>query len=498
MLGLIAGASAAPFAPCQGPYASTLLRLEASTRELESRLGSRDPSEWRVAWDQVEEIGPAAGAALWERLPRDRKPLRRLVRLAGFVVAAGVDGQSTVLDRDWLLAPRSKKHEQLIAFLALALEARRDAAAPALYTLASKSPSTAVRIAACAALSRGPAVEPLPGGWFAGTRGQSADAGLCAAALLCGAGPPPQMLAACLTTPDVPSREDQLVWRALFVTPHHGARDESRRLVLAKRAMQWSDASTSAVRRAAAVCAARVEEPGAALPRTDAPAGDLLVCLVHTARGRAAALERGWLRPVPSTLFRAAERRQLVAAFALAATPAEVTGSFARWEEEPELLDAAILALAWRVLQQPGAWSAGRWLDSAKGRRAAAWLRVALGESVADEVLADRDAHPALVFGVAGRLPPAVMAREVERELWRAGAHPGAPAWRTWTSLVRDLVLSGSDYASAKAATAEIFPYLPRDLPRGDERFFEPAVEFVDWREATRDVVPAEVRLRRT
>jgi hypothetical protein len=135
----------------------------------------------------------------------------------------------------------------------------------------------------------------------------------------------------------------------------------------------------------------------------------------------------------------------------------------------------------------------GSWIGELAQSATFPWLAVAIADAGDPPPVVEPGSE--LALAVQRRLPAAAMARDIERELWRQHAHPGAVAWQCWTELVRDLLLSGSDYARALDARQDAFPYLPVDLQPGDE-LFEPACEFFAWREAERATVPLDVRLR--
>ena len=80
--------------------------------------------------------------------------------------------------------------------------------------------------------------------------------------------------------------------------------------------------------------------------------------------------------------------------------------------------------------------------------------------------------------------------------LWRRGCHPGRAVWLDWLDLVRDILLSGSDYARAAAAGRSHVRYLPPGLRRGDRQLFEPLYELLRWRRDSSAAPPADLRLR--
>ena len=456
-----------------------------------SELGQllrREPGRWPVAWSRARAAGPTLASVLWDKLLREGRPPRRLLWVGAHVAAAGAsDGR---LSGRWLA--EAKQPEQLMALLGMVLAEGQPRPSDRVRALALESPSDAVRLAAALVLSRAEKSASLPATWLSGRRRQ--DPGLAAAALLSGARPATRVIDPWLVTSEPPGPEAQLVWRATLLARHPVTYAPQAVLGLAQQAMAWGSEAVRPTRLCAALQVGRAADPdrwldGAVEPM---PAESILLLGRSTAGGRTA-LRRGWLKAVPSSLVGPGLRRRLAVQFVRHATPAQITAAAPRWAAQEEIGDALCLSLAWRAAAL-GDLAAGPWLDSLRGHRASIWVRVALGEEIGSESLPE-DEGSVLALAAAGRLPSAALARELERELWRRDSHPGSVAFDCWSSLVRDLLLSGSDYAQHADARAERFPYLARGLRRDDRRFFEVACLYLDWAVGDRLDVPESVRL---
>jgi hypothetical protein len=322
---------------------------------------------------------------------------------------------------------------------------------------------------------------------------------MCAAALLCGARVPAAPLGRWLEASGVPSPEAQLVWRALLLSRQDAdaADRRERRLDLARRALRWDAESARATRHAAAL---RIAEVGAEGPWPESgPVAELLVLLGSAPDGRRLAYRSGWLTPTTSARLEPALQAKLAVLFVQAADLDAIAAATEAWKEHEELLSAVCLAVAWRRFAGDAGLEAGPWLDNLDAVDESAWARCALGargDPAEFAACVARAKHPALALAAEGRLPGPELARAAELELWHRDQHPRRDAYRCWVGLVRDLLLSGSDYARAFDARAQGFPYLPSDLQPGDRDFFEVAVEFFDWMVNVGVAVPEDYRLR--
>ena len=164
--------------------------------------------------------------------------------------------------------------------------------------------------------------------------------------------------------------------------------------------------------------------------------------------------------------------------YAAAAPSDKLREAVASWQGEPEeLVVAAGLALAHRIAARDARWTWGPWLQPFDGTAAADWLRVVIGQP--------REGEPDVVAGGrACEMPDAELRRRLEVLLWRSGSHPRIAVHSCWNALVRDLLLTGSEYAAAQEARAQSGGerlYLPPGQQPGERRWFEPACEFFGW-----------------
>lgn len=483
----------AQLVPGQSP--SHLLALEgggrAVQREFRGLLGG-DPGQWRQAWSRARQIGPPVASLLWERSTRESHPQRRLLWLATYATAAGGGAAARLLDSGWRRG--AKTREQLLGLMSLAM-GPGSLPATALGDLARDADSDALRLAACVALASRAAEVDLPRTWLAGRR--SSDPGLCAAALLCGAEVPSSLIDRWVGGGEVPSAEAQLVWRADLLSRRETPYSAERRTDLAQRALRWSAESVWSLRRASIL---QIAEAGSEGPFPErGPAAELLVLLGSAPNGRRLAYRSGWLTSSASPRLEDALRAKLAVLFVQVASPDEIAAAAQAWRGDEKLLAAMCLAVAWRRFAGDAGLVGGPWLASLDSVDESVWARLALQDRGDPDVLADRverSKNPALSLAADGRLPGVALAREAELELWKRDYHPRREAYRCWAELVRDLLLSGSDYARAFDARAQGYPYLPSDLQPGDRGFFEVATVFFDWLTTDGDAVPEGFALR--
>ena len=174
-----------------GQVAEDLFTLESGRagwlRELDAGL-RLEPGRWPDVWRRAGDLGPVAAPVLWGKLRRDRRTRGRLLWITTYVAATGHGGQ--LVSGEWILEAR--KPERVMALIAAAL-AEGGVVEPAeLRRLVRDTSSPALRVAGCLALSRATGATALPGDWFVASGGP--DPGACAAALMCGAEPPSQLL----------------------------------------------------------------------------------------------------------------------------------------------------------------------------------------------------------------------------------------------------------------------------------------------------------------
>ena len=474
-----------------GQVAEDLFTLESGRagwlRELDAGL-RLEPGRWPDVWRRAGDLGPVAAPVLWGKLRRDRRTRGRLLWITTYVAATGHGGQ--LVSGEWILEAR--KPERVMALIAAAL-AEGGVVEPAeLRRLVRDTSSPALRVAGCLALSRATGATALPGDWFVASGGP--DPGACAAALMCGAEPPSQLLERWLASRRAPDATAQLVWRAMMLSAHPTPYAGAMRRQLAVRALQWQGPAVAATRRAAMLQVSRSDDPGALLVDVPVPlSSDLVLLLGRTAAGREVISRRRWVSAVPSQRLDQDLRRQLAVQFAAYADPVEVERAARSWAGDQAIAPAVCLALAWRAWAR-GDLVDGPWLDQLEEIDECWWSRLAVGRAVDPERLPE--GAPTLRRAAAvGRAPADVLAREMERELWRRRSHPGVHVFGCWTELVRDLLLSGSGYARAQDTRREQFPYLPGDLQRDDRAFFEVACEYFTWAVADRRAVPEMVRL---
>jgi len=435
-------------------------------------------------------VGPAATPLLWAQLRREAKPKRRLFWVGAFAAAAGGSAHRRLLQAAWFKS--AKKHEQLIALLALSLGSASGVDAAAVFRLASDSPSDAVRLAASIAISHASEEFTPPPNWL-GNAG-SRDPGMCAGAVLSSGVIGRAAAERWLDTGEIPAPRAQLVWRALLLTRQPGTIGDAMCLELAKQALSWDSELSGPLRSAASERVARALDPASWI--LGEPGPELLLALGRSAAGRDKLLQLGWLESVPSQRIDARTRGQLAVVFALAASQRQIEAAAPRWRSDDELAPAACLGLAWRALSDPDGLSDGTWLDALDTTPQAAWVRLALG----DRPRLDPQQRPprragALDLAIAGRLPRSAMKVAVERELWRRHTHPGLAGYECWVALYRDLLLSGSQYARSQDARPDDYPYLPSDLRAGNREFFEVACEFLSWVVSDAAEVPARFAL---
>lgn len=435
------------------------------------------PGEWREAWSRAQKVGPPLASVLWDRAVREGHPKRRLLWIAAFSAAAGNGGSQQMLSPAWL-RDKGRYREQILAVMALAIGSD-PMPAPRLGDVVREGGSDALRVAACAAWAR-TASAPLSEAWPAAPR--VADPGLCAAALLAGSPLPSGAVDRWIDAAESPSVAAQLVWRALFLAPFASPVPPERRLEFAQWAVRQSSESAQDMRRAAAVYLARIGVGLSSSARS--PSVDLLVLLGSSPDGRRFAYRSGWLSAEPPARYEPAVRAKLALLFVQVADPEEVFEAAQQWANDEDLRAAVCLGAAWRYLAGDAGLKPGPWLEAFDAVGEHPWLRLAMaapGEGDSLERAIRASGHPVLELALAGKLTDEVMAREIERELWRRDIHPGRDVFRCWAALVRDLLLSGSDYGRAVDGSASAYPYLPSDLQPGDRDFFEVATEFLRW-----------------
>ncbi|MEM7205525.1 MAG: hypothetical protein AAF628_35035 [Planctomycetota bacterium] len=448
------------------------------------------PGDWRSAWDRARAVGPALAPGLWRHLRRERHSQGRLLSIGAFAAAAGQAADASLLDPAWMR--RAGTADQLIVLLTVALGPQRAGAGDELRELVLDTKSEAVRIGGCLALARYATPTELPESWFA--QGLREGPGIVAAALLAGAAPPRDLVRRWVA--DRENEAARLVLRAVLLSRWTRTLPTDEVLDLARGAWRRSDEEAYASRQAAAWRLGIEAERGVPKNR---PVPQVLSAFAVEPSGQAAALARGWLVPEPSRLLDPRLRRVLAVQYALVAPASRLAGDAVSWRDELRLAGDVCLALAWRRLSRRDARDEEGLAAAAAVLRdvpEGAWLQVALGGTVAgfnatDDPLLDA----ALAQLTHQRLRRSDAAAALERALWRRDSHPGKVAHRLRAELVRDLLLTGSEYARVRLSRGP-FAHLPADLKPGDRTVFQAAFEWCEWYAAAGDRIPDEARLR--
>jgi hypothetical protein len=215
--------------------------------------------------------------------------------------------------------------------------------------------------------------------------------------------------------------------------------------------------------------------------------------LLRVAAGHLPSAQRlqPWLKAEP--LPRDLEPARLAVAYALSSPPATVIAERQVWGAEPRIARHVAVALAWRVA---GAGAQVAAIDSSMPELPEwSFVRAASGGSVERGATCDdQKLQAALALLANGRLERAPLRALLEEALWRWGSHPHLAPWELERTLVRDLLLVGSNPGNKYQPGPQHQRYLPSGMDPGDG-FFTIAVELYEFLQRPRAPVPAELRL---
>jgi hypothetical protein len=403
--------------------------------------------------------------------------------LAAAMLAGGMHEDEALFT--WLAQQKPMLEERTMAALMLALGAQRVRPMPDFWPRmlgGQKSPEMILAIAARLASVRFPeaaAAVPLL---------TTDDPGLVAAAAFAGGVLPASSSARWW---NVQARVDHadLVWRGVLL----GAARDVHRLVdpaLLTRAGEVMNlgGDPMAAARSAAVwlrsSAHDLREQGQPL--------DVSLLQIATGDLQTAALLRGWLGPTAQPRDQTPQR--LAVAYALTHPTEDVLAERVQWATDGKIAAPIALALAFRLaghvkvepvnLQVPGLveWQ---------------FVRAASGATVDPAMTVNDPALAALLpLYAEGRVPRAALRRALEECLWRLGHHPRLAPFELERTLVRDLLLAGSDPGGKYLLRLrQEQRYAPTGMDR-DDPFYAVAVALYDFLAKPRGPMPAEHRLQ--
>ena len=203
--------------------------------------------------------------------------------------------------------------------------------------------------------------------------------------------------------------------------------------------------------------------------------------------------------PSPEVLIEPQTRLVLVAAYALVTPWSTIAADMEKWSREPALHEVVVLTLAWRAQarDEPAGAIVTRITSGLSAGPAAVWWQMATRARVERTQLSVLDAAGLRVAALAldGCADRAVVARQIEDALWRAGAHPNSIGYTAWADLVRDALLAGSDEVSARLQSQERPPQ-PRGIESSNAKFFQVADRLFRFLTERVPEPPPELRLR--
>lgn len=440
----------------------------------------RDRSD---GWSLAMALGRPAVPLLWDMVrsePADAN--RRLTALAAALVAGGPGEDARVAS--WLEQDAPMLRERVLVCMVLALGPQRSRPMPGFWLRAlgpGKEPQQLLQVAARLAAARFPeATEGTPP--FVGD-----DPGIAAA----------NAFAGLPVAHSVVSK-----WGSLRTVDRHA--ELFRRGLLLGAARRY---------RAGATNDAATELARELLDGRGDPGDDLRAAAIWWFarsgewRSNPVVLDQRWLRIAmadsttatagctqlsPRVSPRDDAPRRLAVAYALHVPVEQIVAERAIWGAEDVRSDVA-LALAWRLLGTGAAAPIATELD---GCPEWGFVRFASG-GVA--TFAERCEAPALEMAAnlcrEGRIPRATLRDVLEQALWSRGSHPGLEPWLQERLLVRDLLLSGSNWGGKYQPHVRLdLRYLPTGLDRKDD-FFPIACDLFDFLLTPRLPIPPEHRL---
>lgn len=457
-------------------------RIRERFRQLLLAAPTRDLA---AGWQLAHDLGRPVAPLLWEQLAAEKSNVEsRLIVLAAAALASGL-GEDEALLR-WLDQPKPMFEERALAAMLLALgpdRARSVGNVTGRCLGPARSPEVLLQVAVRLAAARFPGVEE-----------NSAppvidDAGSVAAAAFAGA-PVPTALRRWFA-PACAERHAELAWRGTLLGAARRAAPGSVApeglLELARPLAAHGTEARGSLHSAAVWCLARHAAIQADGPRLDWQLLQVAAADQHTSEVLAA-----WFGPKP--LPRDERPERLAVSYALSRPLQTVIDERSVWGTEASVRAHIAVALAHRLL---GGHATAPIDATMPGLAEWQFVRFAVGAPIERGNLPE-DPHLRVALQLAsdGRMPRAALRTALEEALWRWGSHPGLVAWRLERTLVRDLLLSGSNLGGGKFLP-HVRPdlrYTPGGLDRKDA-FFEVAVALFEFLSVPRAPVPAEHRL---
>lgn len=483
LLGIIG--AAAPTAQSRGrPVDASAFRATTLPPGLRRRLGElldpATPARWSAAWDLAARRGTVLAPALLRACAREGRRESRWLLL----VTSGVAARWRLIGTarpDRLRDPSISERERFLTLVGIASGPVLPGPPPSDLdaVIGNRQRPRALWAAALMARSRFATSTELPER-FLRRPGWWRDAGLACGALACGA-PFEEPLRGHWESAGRDPEERALVWRAWLLGPAQGRAerlDDPARDRLALRILEDRTAA-AALRVAAALRLGRTARGATLADERLAGLEDAEACAFAAwPPGRAVASRRGWTGPEPSRRLPVESRRRLGLAWAASRSVDEVLARAERWQGDREVAGVVLLDLARRVFLGE---RAGRVESVPGGLDEAAWLHLALGSPTkSDPTFTDERLARAYRLARGGRLRGAAAAAELDRALWRRGAHPGRLLHEARMDLVMDVLVAGSGYARARLGLDRRPRYLPDGFP-ADDAVFEVAVELLVW-----------------
>lgn len=439
-----------------------------------------------AGWQHAINLGRPAVPLLWEMLRSEQADYgRRLVTLAAAMLAGGPGEDARVFA--WLAQQKPMLEERVLASMVLALGPQRQRPQAEFWSRCfgpAKTPELLLQVAARLASARFPeAAADAPA--FIGD-----DPGIAAASAFAGLSVP-QSVAAKWGNGRSSERHAELYWRGAMLGAARrwrvGEPQQDAVLDLAREVMAGKGDAVADSRAAATWLSAR-----AGVLRPDGQQFDLRLLAIAVADSACAQRFAAKLAAAPQP--RDEEPHRLAVAYALTQPIRRVIEERAAWSGEARISSHVALALAWRLLgtaltepiqvSLPNVpeWAFVRWATGA------AWETPGRFDDEGLQMVAQLCSE--------GRIGRAALREKVEQMLWLRGSHPGLEPWQQERRLVRDLLLTGSNWGGGKYQPRVRLDlrYLPTGLGR-DDAFFEIAVALYDFLLVPRLPIPVEHRL---
>lgn len=426
--------------------------------------------DWQSGWRRARSLGMSAVpvlADLWRN--QTPNPWDRQLLISAVGLAAGVSGEDFLLD---ILNDRDRPlRERVMSHLSMALGYERPGSGTSMDRLLGFTSRVLAEpilsVSACLALRQFRGSGQAPRAWY-----QHQDAGIAAAAQFSH----PTSLPKRWLRRDRKHRD--LVLRGFLL----GDSDSASRQAQALRAVAVleSDELMADLQLAAALNLSRTGgsfELGTIFARPSLK--EFLPALVETPVMRQRLLRLGLISARPERRLSPDLRARLALAYALEVDLEELGQNIEEWSRDDRVAAATCLGLAWRLSQQPEAWS-DRHVENLPDLVEAEWVRLALGQDALhrQSEFLDPALQRAFALAIEGRLPADAIGIAIENSLWRRGWHLGLTRREAEHALIADLMFAGSEYGASKLLLGpNARAYLPKGIPARDA-FFRIAYQF--------------------